>query len=69
MTPIKIQQHRQAEGCIHHQTATGCALEPCSIICPEGIYPESCDYLHSNGVDSEGELIWCCNKPPCSSGV
>jgi hypothetical protein len=69
MRRIIIEQLQQPDGTIHHQATVGCALEPCSKIYPEGIFPESCDYLHSNGVDGEGNLLWCCNKPPCSSGV
>lgn len=70
MRRITIEQHPKPDGCIHHQATTGCALEPCSIICPEGVYPESCDHLHSDGIDEEtGKIKWLCNKPPCTSGV
>lgn len=69
MRLITIEQHPQPDGCIHHRATTGCALEPCSIICPKGNNPDPCDYLHSAGVNDKGELIWCCNKPPCRSGA
>lgn len=69
MRTITIEQHKKTDGCIHHVATVGCSLEPCSVVCPTGVDRDPCDYLHSNGVDDEGNLIWCCNKPPCQSGV
>jgi hypothetical protein len=68
MRRIKIDQLRQADGSIHHVAEVGCAIEPCAKVFPEGTSPETCDYLHTDGVDGDGSLIWCCNKPSCTGG-
>jgi len=69
MRPIKIEQHHQPDGAIHHQPDCGCPLAPCAIVRKQGEIPEACDCLHTNGVDDNGNLRWCCNKIPCRSGV
>lgn len=69
MRPIALIQNLQPDGSIHHEPATGCSLGPCCIVRREGMVPEPCDLLHSDGVDADGNIIWCCNKTPCRSGA
>jgi hypothetical protein len=70
MRPITLEQHRQPDGSNHHRATSGCPLEPCAVIDPQGdVRGDPCDCLHSNGVDDEGNIKWCCSKPLCRSGV
>lgn len=69
MRPITIKKDQQPDGSIHHVATVGCPLSPCAIVRLQGEVPDACDCLHSNGVDDDGNIRWCCNKLPCRSGV
>lgn len=69
MRPITIEQRQQPDGSIHHVATVGCPLEPCAVIPKRGPVPDPCECLHSNGVDDEGKIRWCCSKTPCRSGA
>ena len=70
MRPITLVQNTQPDGSIHHEPPTGCRLGPCCKVSREGVIPgEICDMLHSDGVDADGFIVWCCGKTPCRSGA